>query len=100
MSKEFNKKRSLGGLREVSQTHPKAPPLVGSMTIQAETLQVLMQQLNESGGETVVSNLAAWMNRDANGKFLTVEISPRYTKKPVPRPQSTLEQFFSDEDDG
>ena len=84
MANGFYKARSLGGLREVSQTNPKAPPLIGSMTIQAETLKVLVQQLNESGGDKVTSNLAAWVNRDANGKFLTVEISPRYTRQQTP----------------
>ena len=100
MANGFYKKRSLGGLREVSQTNPKAPPLIGSMTIQPETLKVLVQQLNESGGDKVTSNLAAWLNRDANGKFLTVEISPRYarTQRP-PSLGNTLEQFFRDEDD-
>jgi hypothetical protein len=100
MSNGFYKKRSLGGLRKVSQTNPKAPPLVGSMAIEAETLKVLVQQLNESGGDKVISNLAAWVNRDASGKFLTVEISPRYAKKQMPpSPRNTLEQFLSDEDD-
>jgi hypothetical protein len=94
MSNVFYKKRSLGGLREVSQTNPKAPRLIGSMTIEAETLKVLVRQLNESGGDKVISNLAGWVNRDANGKFLTVEISPRYAKNPTPMsPQSTLERF-------
>ena len=98
MPTKFYKTRSLGGLREVSQTNPKAP--IGSMSIQAETLKVLVQQLNESGGDKVTSNLAAWVNRDANGKFLTVEISPRYarTQRP-PSLGNTLEQFFRDEDD-
>ena len=69
------------------------------MTIEAETLKVLVQQLNESGGDKVISNLAAWVNRDANGKFLNVEISPRYAKKQAP-PSSwnTLEQLLSSEE--
>src|SRR5256885_2110101 len=101
MPTKFYKTRSLGGLREVSQTNPKAPPLVGSMTIEAETLKALVQQLNESRGDKVISNLAAWVNHDANGKFLTVEISPRYAKKQAP-PSSwnTLEQLLSSEDYG
>src|SRR5438552_16677134 len=66
------------------------------MTIETETLKVLVQQLNESGGNKVTSNLAAWLNRDAKGKFLTVEICPRYarTQRP-PSLGNKLEQFFA-----
>jgi hypothetical protein len=70
------RKRSLGGLRSVPPRNHNAPCMLGKMTIQAPTLKMLMDQLLETGRDEVVCNLAAWINNDARGEFITVEISP------------------------
>jgi hypothetical protein len=45
--------------------------------------------------------LAGWINKDANGGYLTVEISPKYvSRKPVEKEDSiSLSRFFSDEEE-
>jgi hypothetical protein len=64
-----------------------------------DDLLVLLKQFNEAGSEEVICNIAAWQNSNANGPFLTVELSPRYVpKKPettaVRKKSSTLHAFF------
>ena len=78
-----NNKRSLGGLRPVEPSSPKAPTCLGTMRLRRTDVVIFMKQLNESGEAVVESNLAGWMNEDKNGKYLTVEVSPRFkSKKP------------------
>jgi hypothetical protein len=88
------RKRSLGGLRSAHQRTPNSPCMLGKMTIQATTLKILMDQLGESSNDEVVCNLAAWINTDARGEFLTVEISPDFAKRVAASNQRTLSERF------
>lgn len=92
-------KRSLGGLRRVQPTGPDAPQFLGTMRMQRSTLLVLLKQFNESAADEVICKIAGWENSNANGPFLTVEVSPRFVpKKPEPIPvqkkSATLHAFF------
>jgi hypothetical protein len=92
-------KRSLGGLRRVQRTSDNAPQHLGTMHMQRSTLLVLVKQLNETAADEVICNIAGWYNSNANGAFLTVEVSPRFDpKKPktaaVQKKTATLHAFF------
>jgi len=88
------RKRSLGGLRSVPPRSANAPCMLGKMTIQGPTLKMLMEQLIESGEDEVVCNLAAWINNDAGGEFITVEISPDAAKRVSAGNQMSLRERF------
>jgi hypothetical protein len=90
----IHRKRSLGGLRSTYQRSPNFPCMLGKMTIQAGTLKILMDQLLESGQDEVLCNLAGWINTDARGEFLTVEISPDLTKPHPASNQMRLTERF------
>jgi hypothetical protein len=92
-------KRSLGALQRNQSTSLNAPELLGTMHMQRSTLLIFLKQLNESAGEDVICNIAGWENSNANGSFLTVEVSPRFVpKKPqtpaVQKKSATLHAFF------
>jgi hypothetical protein len=92
-------KRSLGGLRRVWRTSDNAPDYLGTMHIQRFTLLSLVKKLNETAADEVICNLAGWDNSNANGPFITVEVSPRdVPKKPqtpaVKKKTATLHAFF------
>jgi hypothetical protein len=92
-------KRSLGGLRRVQRTSDNGPDYLGTMHLLKSTLLVFLKQLNETAADEVICNLAGWDNANANGPFLTVEVSPRdVPKKPeaaaVPNKNATLHAFF------
>ena len=89
-----HRKRSLGGLRSVPPTSANAPCMLGRMTIQATTLRMLMNQLIESGKDEVVCHLAAWINNDGRGEFITVEISPDLKKRVPASSQISLRERF------
>ena len=71
-------KKSLGMLRTHEKTKPKSPDATGKLRFQRHTLEAIYEQLNESGDEEVVCNIAAWKNRNEDGAFLTVEVSPQF----------------------
>ena len=71
-------KRSLGSLRIQQKTKPKSPEMIGTVKLQRETLETLMEQIGPA--DELVANLAAWKNRDGHSHYLTVEVSPRYIK--------------------
>jgi hypothetical protein len=92
-------KRSLGGLRRVQHPSPNGPQFLGTMRVQRSTLLALLKQFNEAGAEEVICKLAGWENSNANGPFLTVEVSPWFVpKKPesaaATKKTATLRVFF------
>jgi hypothetical protein len=70
--------------------------MLGKMTIHAKTLEILMDQLLASCNEEVVCNLAGWINTDARGKFLSVEISPDFAKGVTAANQMSLRERFGE----
>ena len=82
------KKRSLGNLRAAKRTKQTSPSSIGDIRIQKDTLLILMKQLNEQKGDEIICNLAGWSNVGKLGPFLTVELSPRFVRKPTKQTSS------------
>jgi hypothetical protein len=78
-------KRSLGDLRAAQKVQPRSPDFLGKMGLQRSTASILIKQLSETTDDEVICNLAGWLNEGANGKFITVKISPRFASKPKPK---------------
>ena len=71
------------------------------MKVQRHTIETLMRQLEDADADEIVANIAGWFNEDSSGKYLTVELSPRYVSKPqVQREEriNTFETFFQDKE--
>jgi hypothetical protein len=95
-------KRSIGKLRKAPKTKPRSPVMTGKLACQKFTLETLVKQLREKGGDEIACNMAAWTNRDAQGDYLTIELSPLFEKRIPDEVQAlTMEEFFQtlDEDD-
>ena len=71
-------RKSLGQLRKANKTKPRSPDVIGKLRLQRHTLQAIVSDFQDSGGEEVICNIAGWKNEDQQGGYLTVEISPRY----------------------
>jgi hypothetical protein len=97
---QIKSKRSLGALRpNQNKTKPKSPGLIGELHFQRHTLEEICRQLDEDSAE-VVCNIAGWKNRDQQGEYLTVEVSPKFV--PHRRPPSDAGIFdglFNEEDE-
>ena len=91
-------KRSLGSLRIQQKTKPKSPEMIGTIKLQRRMLEELIDQIGED--DELVANLAAWKNHDGRDHYLSVEISPRFTKRPSPQPEQEVYTIFDaiDED--
>jgi hypothetical protein len=76
-----NKKRSLGALWNHQSENPRAPKMLGTMTLQKATILALVHQFIEVGGDELKCNLAGWRNVHDGQKYITVEISPKFVKK-------------------
>jgi hypothetical protein len=96
----INPKKSLGKLRETQKTKPRSPDATGTLCFQRHSLVAIVKELDKTGGEEVICNIAGWKNRDHLGPYLTVEISPRF----VPHDQrvvraSIFDEMFDDQDE-
>ena len=85
-------KRSLGSLRIQQKTKPKSPEMIGTISLQRETLETLIKQIGIS--DELVANLAAWKNHDGLNHYLTVEVSPRFSKFQQPAPKQKEQTIF------
>jgi hypothetical protein len=94
-----NKNRSLGKLRAVNQSNPKAPRLVGKLTMLRSTLEAIIAQMKSAPHNETTCNLAGWFNQDREGVYLTVEISPCYRTLPIEDPWEQFCQQNEDEGD-
>lgn len=74
-------KKSLGSLRAVHQATEKHPRLLGKIKIQRHTFQIIAMQFVDYQLDEVEANLAGWINRDFNGQYLTLELSPKFVSK-------------------
>jgi hypothetical protein len=92
-------KRSLGALRKATKTKPKSPDVQGTMRAQRHTIATLVKQLTETNTDEVTCNLAGWFNKDSNGQYLTVELSPRYIPRELEEPINMFDTFFQEKED-
>jgi hypothetical protein len=94
----INPKKSLGKLRESPKTKPRSPDATGKFCLQRHTLVAIVKELDKTGGEGVICNIAGWKNQDQQGPYLTVEILPRFvpSEQRTPKP-SIFDGMFDDE---
>jgi hypothetical protein len=93
------KKRSLGALRKNEKTKPRSPDATGTFHFQRHTLKEMYRQLEKSGDDEVICNLAGWRNSDHGGQYLTIEISPRLAsieRRRQPNSDSFYDMFNDD----
>ena len=84
-------KRSIGKLRPATRRKPKSPHLTGKLSLQRATFQALAKEFQETNDDEISCNIAAWLNRDADGLFLATEVSPLFN---TDVPEMTMEEFF------
>ena len=93
-----NKPKSLGKLRKNSNAKSRAPVMIGTLRLQRHTAAIILAF--ENGNDEAVCNIAAWVNHDHEGQYLTVEISPKYvTSDPQGQRASPLAFIFDNEED-
>jgi hypothetical protein len=96
----ITKKRSLGALRKAEKTKPRSPDLVGVLALQRHTFETIAKQFEETDAEELLVCIAGWPNEDANGEYLSVEVSPRYVKRAYrPFQRSKLSIIFGDHEE-
>lgn len=93
------KQKSLGALHRSKQTKPRSPALTGKLRLQRHTLEAITADLDESGGDEEICNIAAWPNRDSRDQqYISIELSPKF--KPQRRhANEDIFDIFDDEDD-
>ena len=94
--------KSLGVLRINNKTKEKSPDLTGTMKIHRCLITALWKQLNNSGGEEVICNIAAWQYHDKKGALLNVELSERYEARQngnQPRQENIFDLIAAQQDE-
>ena len=87
-------KRSVGALRKATKTKDRSPDFTGKLKLQRLTMEVFVKQFKEQDADEIECCLAAWRNTDANGQYLTVEISPKYVARRRETTPSNFEDFI------
>jgi hypothetical protein len=77
----MSSRKSLGNLTPVDQPTERHPRFIGKIKLHTDLLSYLQSQLSETEADEVVCNLAGWINDGPNGRFITVELSPRFVSK-------------------
>jgi type II secretory pathway component PulK len=94
-------RRSLGALRKAAKTKPRSPDAQGAMKVQRHTIETIMRQLEDSDADEITANIAGWYQEDHSGRYITVELSPRYvSRQKVQRekPINMFESFFQEKE--
>jgi hypothetical protein len=92
-------KRSIGKLRKANKTKPRSPDMVGQIHLQRHILQLFRKQFDETNADEIVACLAAWKNYDADGPYLTIELSPKYVRRENPPADRSDLSFIFDNDE-
>jgi hypothetical protein len=72
----------------------------GTLCLQRHTAALILKAFENSDDDEVVCNIAAWVNHDHEGQYLTVELSPKYAAPdPQSQPSSRLAFIFTNEED-
>jgi hypothetical protein len=79
------RKKSLGKLRVAHQTKERSPNMTGTLRLQRHTATAILKAFENVDDDETVCNIAAWVNYDHEGPYLTLELSPKYV---APDPQS------------
>jgi hypothetical protein len=96
----ITKKRSLGKLRVAQKTKPRSPDMTGTLSLQRHTAVAIVKAFEDSDGDEVTCNIAAWVNQDNEGQYLTIEISPKYvSRESLPPKANSLDFIFNGQED-
>jgi hypothetical protein len=96
----LTRKRSLGKLRVAHQTKERSPNMTGTLRLQRHTAAALLKVFENTGVDEAVCNIAAWVNQDHEGQYLTVELSPKYAAlDPQGQQKNRLAFIFNNEED-
>jgi hypothetical protein len=98
-NQSLTKKRSLGKLRVAPKTKPRSPDMTGTLCLQRHTAALILKTFEDTDDDEVVCNIAAWVNQDSEGQYLTVELSPKYVT-PDPQIQQTNRLAFIFDNEG
>lgn len=72
-----------------------SPDPVGKIHVQSDTIAAIAKHLNAKGADEVICNIAARANRDASGRYLSVQLSPPYVpQEQQPQPENSLDFIF------
>src|SRR5262245_3857286 len=74
----LTRKRSLGKLRVARKTKELSPNMTGTLRLQRHTATAILKAFENTDDDEAVCNNAAWVNRDDEVQYLTVELSPKY----------------------
>jgi hypothetical protein len=96
----ITKKRSLGKLREAPKTKPRSPDMTGTLRLQRHTAIAILRAFEDSDCDEATCNIAAWVNHDHEGRYLTVEISPKYAASESPPPKANSLAFIFESQEG
>jgi hypothetical protein len=97
---EPKNKRSIAKLRIAGKTREKSPDMTGTLRLQRHTAVAILKQFEDSDCDEVECNIAGWVNVDRQGKYLTVEISPKYVAREWRSPKNNdLAFIFNSEED-
>jgi hypothetical protein len=59
----------------------------------------IFRQLDKTGGDQVICNIAAWKNNDQHSQYLTVEVSPEFMScGPYTRKPGMFDEIFDDDE--
>jgi hypothetical protein len=96
----FTKKRTLGKLRVAHKTKERSPDMTGTLCLQRHTAALILKAFENTDDDEAVCNIAAWVNHDHEGQYLTIELSPKYVAPdPQSQPASRLAFIFDNEED-
>jgi hypothetical protein len=87
---QVERKRSLGVMRPHQKTKPRSPDATGKFNCQRHTLVTICKQMEEIGRDEVVCNIAGWRNADHQGRYITIEISPKFALRQQRTPEASL----------
>ena len=64
---------------------------MGKLSLQKATFLAFAKEFQETNNDKISCNIAAWLNRDAEGLYLATEVSPLFSAEV---PEMTMEEFF------
>jgi len=94
------KKRSRGTLRRAEKkSKPKSPDYIGTMKLQRHTFEAIAKQFDQTNGDEIACGLAGWKNRNGDGPYVTVDLTPRFVSRRTEPTRTNLVEFISDEEE-
>jgi hypothetical protein len=74
--------------------------MIGTLCLQRHTAALILKAFDNADEDEAACSIAAWVNHDHEGQYLTVEISPKYvTRDPHGQQANRLAFIFDNEED-